>query len=202
MEKLNRFLSAVSGEFFLDWRANGGVVVFLRALWTSLCVYIPTIFLKEVIRPGHLWEPDCDAFRRAVVDTIPWFGAIFAVTYAALYTRFASQWAYLAGLYNEIMTAQVRNPPNLASESYYYAWKAGFIEDAETLHLATKPMFASVVQGMLQNNEIRAAYVAHTIGGEARLTELERQINTALQQESTRRTLALPSMPGSKSLTQ
>jgi hypothetical protein len=32
-------------------------------------------------------------------------------------------------------------------------WKAGFIEDAETLHLVTKPLFAGVIHTWLTHND-------------------------------------------------
>jgi hypothetical protein len=43
---------------------------------------------------GFLWHNGA--------DSIGWIGAIFAAVYAALYARFASQWSYLAGVYNQM----------------------------------------------------------------------------------------------------
>lgn len=69
-------------------------------------------------------------------------GATFGATYAALYTRFSSQWTYLAGLYNQLMATQAHAPIDNDPEraGIYLAWEAAFIEDADDLHLSTKPI--------------------------------------------------------------
>lgn len=110
-------------------------------------------------------------------------GAFFAAAYTALYARFASQWTYVAGVYNQIMAAKVRGiPPDAAAISALNAWQAGFIEDAEDLHLATKPMFAGVVLSMLdeETGTVRAKFVEATAGGQARLEALERRVRAVL----------------------
>src|SRR5690606_21750544 len=132
--------------------------------------------------PISTWLFDSSAFRSLLADTIPWFGAIFAGVYVALYSRFASQWNYVASLYNQIMQTAVQHPPNgITHESALRLWQAAFIEDAEDLHLATKPMFSSVIRSMLAKPETRAYFVAHAPGGELRLTKLEERITRALK---------------------
>lgn len=172
----------LSCEFVLKRMPNGGTAVLIRSTIISLCLYLMAIALKSRITPGTTWSFDPTAFRALIADTIPWFGAIFAGVYAALYSRFASQWNYLASLYNQIMQAAVENPPNgVSHESALRLWQAGFIEDAEDLHLAGKPMFASVIRSMLSRSEVRAYFIAHSPGGAERLSRLERRVASTLE---------------------
>jgi len=109
---------------------------------------------------------------------------VFAGTYTALYARFASQWQYLADLYNQIKAKEIDlannkeceiakyremainstsddpintccNPAHLLAE-----WKIGLIEDANTLHLSNKPPFESVVK-LWNSDEVVRAVQAH-----------------------------------------
>lgn len=135
-----RFLT---GEFILEFRANGGTVVFLRSCWITTIVYGLAVLLREVTDTNAiLWTLSFDSFRLAVNQTIPWIGAIFAGVYIALYARFASQWSYIASLYNQII--QTECDPNSSTKAIA-VWWAAFIEDAEDLHLAFKPMFAAII---------------------------------------------------------
>lgn len=175
-------LHHLSCEFVLKRMPNGGTAVLIRSTIISLCLYLMAIALKSRITPGTTWNFDPTAFRALIAETIPWFGAIFAGVYVALYSRFASQWNYLASLYNQIMQAAVENPPNgVSHESALRLWQAGFIEDAEDLHLAGKPMFASVIRSMLSKPETRAYFITHSPGGTERLSRLERRIASALE---------------------
>jgi hypothetical protein len=175
-------LRLLSCEFVLKWIPNGGTAVLIRSVFISLGVYLITIAFKSRITPGATWHFDPSSFRALVGETIPWFGAIFAGVYVALYSRFASQWNYLASLYNQIMQAAVENPPEgVSRESALRIWQAGFIEDAEDLHLAGKPMFASIIQSMLAKPEIRANFIAHSPGGVERLAKLEQRTIRSLE---------------------
>jgi hypothetical protein len=172
----------LSCEFVLKKMPNGGTAVLLRSAIISLGLYLAAIALKSRIAPGATWHFDLTVFRSLIAETIPWFGAIFAGVYVALYSRFASQWNYLANLYNQIMQTAVQNPPNgISQESALRLWQAGFIEDAEDLHLAGKPMFASVIHSMLAKPETRSYFTAHAPGGAQRLTELELTVAKALK---------------------
>jgi hypothetical protein len=125
-----------------------------------------------------------------VAETIPWFGAIFAGVYMALYTCFASQWNYLASLYNQMMAMSVQCPPEgTTSSDNLVLWQAGFIEDADDLHLVTKPMFASVVSNLLQQQAVRDAITEYSPGGARRLGELEAKVKAALDKANSRRGL-------------
>lgn len=134
----------------------------LRALWIGTLGYFATIALTELLRPNTAWVFSLTALRSALFENLKIGGAISAGAYTALYARFASQWSYLAGVYNQIMAAQVRGvPPDAEVRRALESWKAGFIEDAEDLHLTTKPMFAGVIVNMLgdADNPVRGAFI-------------------------------------------
>lgn len=114
-----------------------------------------TVLLEEIRTNGH------------------WIGTLFGAAYAALYARFASQWGYLADVYNQIKAAEARASQDDTSAAKIIAeWKAGFIEDAEHLHLATKSQFASIIIAWSKQTGVKEAYEAHTIGGDARFSAL------------------------------
>lgn len=80
------------------------------------------------------------------------------------------------------MQAEMGNPPNgISHESVLRLWQAGFIEDAEDLHLARKPMFAALIRSMLVKRQIRADFIAHAPGGAERLDKLERIVAKELE---------------------
>ena len=167
----------LSCEFVLKRMPNGGTAVLVRSTIISTFLYFVAIAIKSRIMPGATWHFDVMTLRALIAETIPWFGAIFAGVYVALYSRFASQWNYLASLYNQIMQTAVENPPDgISPESALRLWQAGFIEDAEDLHLAGKPMFASIIRSMLTKPETRRYFIAHSPGGAERLAKLEKRI--------------------------
>jgi hypothetical protein len=180
-------LKILTGEFILKRRANGGEVILLRSLWIASFAYIAAIVAKEVITPGHLWTFSWFQARLAISETITWWGAIFAGVYVALYARFASQWAYLAGLYNQINEAKLQAESLFdKGEKTINIWWSGFIEDAEELHLATKPMFAGVIKVLLEREGVRRAYIEGVAGGEDRLKCLDCKIQRAWKRAAAR----------------
>lgn len=168
-------LSGGSGEFLLRVRPNGGDVVFVRSVWTSALLVLLAIGLKERLASGATWAFSSANLVSEVRDHLDWLGAAFAATYAAYYARFSSQWTYLAGMYNQIMAAQVQSPRGEVElrERPYTAWWAAFIEDAEDVHLAAKPSYAAVIAGLIGDAEIRRMYESATANGEKRLVKLE-----------------------------
>ena len=116
-------------------------------------------------------------FRIQTGAHITWFGAIFAGVYALLYARFSSQWTYLAGVYNQIKSAELRKDTDDAALA---EWKAGFIEDCQDLHLLRKPMFASIVHAWLNSGElglpVRDCFKSYTPGGADRLLAIQDQV--------------------------
>lgn len=175
-------IQLISCEFVLKSRPNGGSAVLIRSVLISIALYAVACGLKARLSPGATWQPDWTAARALITESIPWLGAIFAGIYAALYARFASQWNYLANLYNQIMATSVQTPPEEGTRSaeILRMWQAGFIEDAEELHLATKPMFASVIRSMLDRKPVRDAFIRDAPGGSDRLSLLEAKIDISL----------------------
>jgi hypothetical protein len=152
-----RVLEFASGEFLLTRlrRGNGGDVIVVRSLIIAGLIYV-SLKLYVVTGPG--------------LD-ITWFGTIFAAAYVALYARFSQQWHYMANLYNSIKTAEVRTAGNDSNESLadrLAQWKAGYVEDADTLHLALKPAISSVICAWGSDERVRHWFETYTTGGRAR----------------------------------
>jgi hypothetical protein len=108
---------------------------------------------------------------------VTWIGAIFATVYALLYSRFASQWTYLAGVYNQIKAVQLRDQVN---GTVLAEWKAGFIEDCDDLHLLRKPMFASIANEWITNGTDKVTVIEnldkHAPGGEKRRIRIASEV--------------------------
>jgi len=137
-----RLVRVLSCEWLLDIVPNGGALILLRTLVIALSVDLLAVLGVALLDPTRSGAVTLPFFRSELAEKLPWLGAIFAVVYAALYTRFASQWTYLAGVYNQIKAAEARNdcdPLKIAE------WKAGFIVDAHELHLAQKALFAEII---------------------------------------------------------
>lgn len=111
---------------------------------------------------------------------------ILGATYAALYARFTSQWTYIANLYNQIKQAEVEaagaqrnlpiaSPPMPSDAAFVMAqWKAGFIEDALAVHMATKPPIKGVIQAWFAVAEAKAAFMAYTPHAAIKVGQLQR----------------------------
>jgi hypothetical protein len=118
-----------------------------------------------------------------VIQTLPWFGAFFTGVYVALYSRFSSQWTYLAGLYNQIMAVLARpeSDPRVMA-----GWKAGFIEDADDLHLALKPMYAVIIKKLAEEEDVVKDFEDDAPGGKQRLQELLVDVNRVCKEVADR----------------
>jgi hypothetical protein len=166
-----------SGEYLLDRPdvSNGGTVVFTRALHVASVVVTLGLVARNALDPSRTMELSFDELRTQLAAAGPWFGTVFAASYAALYARFASQWTYLAGVYNQIKGAEARKD---APEEVIADWKAGFIEDAAELHLVRKRMFASIVHtwAVAHDGKVRAAFELYAPGGTARFEALVEQV--------------------------
>jgi len=159
----NWFVKALSAELLLLYKANSGSVVFFRALWTAYWVMVIAIILNSIVdngctsklEPGLVWS----GFKAHPT----WYAIVLAAVYTALYTRYASQWQYLAKLYNDIKSKEI----DLASRGEHPErtgplldrWKAAFIADANAMHLATQESYATVIGDWLNSEHIRAAYL-------------------------------------------
>ena len=173
-------------------RANGGTIILVRALLISLLLYAAAMAFKHAIDPARTWNFSFLALRLELLQSFQWLGAIFAAVYLALYARFAAQWTYLANLYNQIKQAEVRaaekGDEGRVTEKLS-VWKAGFLEDAEVLHLATKPVFASVVCAWGGEERVQQSYDKFTPGGVKRLRALLADAKCACDRERAKWTI-------------
>jgi hypothetical protein len=179
MAAVDAVVVAVSGEKLFDYwkRPNGGTVIFLRWVWVSAIIYVIALSLRSFFISAYPWCIDFWAFWHSLAETIPWLGAIFAAVYAALYARFASQWSYLAGEYNQIrQTMATWKYPSKNNCDHMNLWKAGFIEDAIDLHLATKPMFATFISRLLDDRAVVGSFDNITDKGPERRAQLEQRL--------------------------
>lgn len=178
-------ISLLTGEWLLRTRPNGGAVILVRALLISALLFLVGIGIVERLAPGSSWALDPGRLLLAIGGHLGWLSALFAGSYAALYARFASQWTYLAGLYNQIMSAQATSPKDGNAERcrVYNNWKAAFIEDAENVHLALKPLYAALIKDMLTDSEVRKAFIDNAVGGAERLEGLEKAVSWAVARE-------------------
>jgi hypothetical protein len=171
-KKLQFSVEMLSGEWMLTRlkKANGGTIIILRSAQVSVVIFLLSILLINVFDPHKSWLFSLPELQIEIKNKIPWLGAIFTVVYASLYSRFSSQWQYLSGLYNSIKEAQTSNASyckNTMAE-----WKAGFIEDAEYLHIATKRSFAPIIHDWGKDPDVIECFSKHTPGGDKWLPQL------------------------------
>jgi len=173
-------ISASTGEFILKNRPNGGTVVMLRTSYITFLYYSLSVLVFSITREDIIfWTFSWNELRINIGDTLPWLGAIFAGVYVALYTRFSSQWSYLAGLYNQLMSACLTLSEDQKKSSTLVNWKAAFVEDAMKLHPATKSEFAVAVKQMLQDDEVRSAFLHTVDNGRVHLETLQKKLAMA-----------------------
>ncbi|KER81306.1 hypothetical protein [Xanthomonas arboricola] len=167
----------LSGEFLLRSRPNGGTAVLFRSLWVTTLICAMVLPIKSYCAADTELAFSAAQLKVELGQMIPWFGAVFAGTYAAFYSRFAAQWSYLASLYNQITATIASAPAGHFPNEALIGWKAAFIEDAQDLHLARKSMFASVIKGFLQDPQVVRVFLSYTDGGPDRLHDLQLQLN-------------------------
>lgn len=156
----------------LKW-PNGGDVILLRSVLVSLQAYLLALVVKNGLDPARLWSFSLDSIAAEILHTGKWYGPIFAGVYASLYSRYASQWNYLAGVYNRIKETEARGE---VKEIPFAQWKAGFIEDADDLHVAAKPMFASTIRVWGAVDQVRKEFEKNTHDGAKRWKDLAGRI--------------------------
>lgn len=149
-----------SAEPLLKRTPNGGAVIVVRAGWVTLLVLLGSIAWAQWLDPSRTSTFSLDELRRALVANTTSMGVIFAAVYAALYARFASQWSYLAGLYNQIKEAETSSQPDSRwTHQVICDWKAGFITDAIAVHLACKYPFDGVIRSWAKDERVKGAFV-------------------------------------------
>lgn len=168
-------------------------MVIARSFWAAIVLYAVSIGSRELLDPAKGSAFDSTEARRLLLDTQPWFGAMFAACYASLYARFSSQWSYLAGLYNQIKAAEARASERDGAgtgREVLAQWKAAFIEDADELHLSAKPIFAGIIAEWGKQADVRHAFIAYTPGGDIRLAAVLSSVDKFTVQHA--RVLRLP----------
>lgn len=176
-------LEKITAEGLLDSFPNGGAVIAARA---SVATLVLTIVLIGLYNLFGCWDGtlqrltwDASELKRQVYAFTPWTAAFWGATYAGFYTRFSSQWTYLAGTYNQIKQTEC------VTERYHRPlaeWKAGFIEDAENLHLAFKPIFATTIHHWLDDDEkVRNAFCDYSSRSPEECTLFQRRIKKAFE---------------------
>ena len=181
----DRLVGILTGESVLEARSNGGGVIVRRALRITAIVYLLTVVLLTGLNICAGSIPSWSLLAIVVRDTVHWAGAIFGGSYAALYAPFASQWQYLASTYNQYMTTRMQHPEagDAVQRKLYADWRAGIIEDAYDLHLATKPMFAPWIADLLMDQEVVTAFRSNVVEGPRRIRRLEESLSAVLKRE-------------------
>jgi hypothetical protein len=164
-KSMDKVINVLSGEFFLNHRPNGGTAVLLRSVWVTVLIYLVVIPIKSYCSDHAVLQFSAHQLRIEIGGTLPWLGTIFAGAYVAFYSRFATQWNYLATLYNQLVATCVPLDKEARdSNDVLNAWRAAFVEDAIDLHLAGKSMFRSVVIGWMQRPLVVAIFLDSTSG--------------------------------------
>jgi hypothetical protein len=185
---VSRILRWATFESLLDSRPNGSTVIVVRSICTSAVIYGLAIVLRNLIDPRNSWGFSLTELRRQVVETGPWMGPLLGATYASFYSRFSSQWSYLANLYNQIKQVECDSPTAQSVADL----KAGFIEDADELHLLRKPIFASTIRVWLTVDAVRQSFIDTAPGGKQRLEYLQGIIDEVYKTASTEQAKRYP----------
>jgi hypothetical protein len=187
-DRVDQIVNCLSGEWLFSRLrlSNGGSVILLRAFFVSVWVFLivlpVSLGVKDILDPSRDWtKPDFHRLAEYLVHHFTWSAVVFGSVYTALYARFAAQWRYLADVYNKIKEAEVKYSTQIESQPHIAEWKAGFAEDAQELHLATKKIFAQVIRNWLQDPTVKKAFIAYTTGGEDRYAELMKSVLWAVK---------------------
>lgn len=164
-------LGFLSGEYMLKSKPNGGDIVLLRAIHSTFFIYLMTILLHEITKPNAILTFSQEELISAVHKSIPWLGAIFAATYATFYTRYSSQWTYLANTYNQFMAVKSVQNDHVMNLDHEAAkalnnWMAGFVSDCFTLHLDRKPIFKGIIENLMKDEKIKELILGNFEGEE------------------------------------
>lgn len=164
-------LAFLTGEYLLKSKPNGGDIVLLRAIHSTFFIYVMTILLHEITKSNALLLFSQEALISVVHKSIPWLGAMFAAAYATFYTRYSSQWTYLANTYNQFMAVKSSQSAHIMSQDLEAAkalnnWQAGFVTDCFTLHLDRKPIFKGIIENLMKDEKIKALILENFEGEE------------------------------------
>ncbi|MBU9154298.1 hypothetical protein KTD28_06715 [Burkholderia gladioli] len=173
----------ISGEWVVTrcLKTNGGDAILFRTCWVTLLVAVAVVGIR--LHWVHAPNGDKIAVTRHLLDVGGWLSAVFGGVYLALYARFSSQWTYLASLYNQIKQTEATAGVNSAVLA---SWKAGFIEDAENLHLACKSSFAPVIKAWGTDAAVASAFVSYAPGSASRWKKLQTRVKAAVDKTAER----------------
>src|SRR4051812_24956948 len=100
----------LSGQRIVDSvGTNGGDVVVVRTVFVGMELTLLCVCLQAWIDPDLHGPISFAGLASQLTSLGSVIGAIFGGTYVAFYTRFVSQWAYLAGVYNQIKQAETES---------------------------------------------------------------------------------------------
>lgn len=180
---LQWFLERLSGEFILTkWhKSNGGTVIIFRSF---IIIFNIIIIASIIIMVKLFFINDSNSLLFDLAKQLYYkadqFAAVFGAVYFGLYSRFSSQWVYLSNLYNQIKQSETTtNNQTKKSKKSMTEWKAGFIEDASNLHMATKSSIAPIIKEWSGDPRVKGAFVRNTPGGEHRYRKLICLVNEA-----------------------
>lgn len=161
-ELAKRVANHASGEFLVKDK-NSGTVIVARAALVAAELLAAWLVLQNWLDPdkAHL-SFNLDVLRRQLVEKLPALGAIWAAVYLALYARFASQWSYLAGLYNKVLELEAAGTTEAAGTATVdplRKLKHAFIVDAEELHMLGKDLFRHPARRWLLEKDVKAWFV-------------------------------------------
>jgi hypothetical protein len=185
---LHKLVCWLSLEWFLsNRRANGGTVIFLRAMGICVELLVATVALWNALDPERSNAFSSHELRKQLIHLAPWIAASFAGIYLALYARFSAQWGYLANLYNQIKQTEIgvhatqSHADRQRQMLVLCQWKAGYIEDAQDLHLAGKSNVAAIIKSWGSSQEVERLFISATLGGENRWKKLMFDVDAAVQ---------------------
>ena len=180
----NRLMSLLTAEFLLRFMPNGGKAVLLRSLLISTYIYLLAIGTKSFTADCSIFSFSLSQLLSEINSTIPWAGAIFGGVYIALYSRFSSQWSYLADLYNQQISAALFLTREELNGDNFAIWQAAFIEDAVCMHLAKKPGFSNAILGMLKEEKTRNILEEEDVHfGKEKVKRLEQSLEKAVKRK-------------------
>ena len=184
---MSKVLWLFSGEWMLRSRPNSGDIVLARSLFIGGWLFLFAIGLDSYLDPNSHLSFSWPAFLHSAKEKLTWFAAAFGAVYAALYSRFSSQWQYLAGLYNQLMAAEDSRPRAtlcVEKRKRRMMWWHAFIADAQDLHLALKPTFVGAVNSLLQEPEIVVLMAGASRKEKDEFDEFRKSVANAAEQPS------------------
>ena len=150
---------------------NGGPVIVLRCILSALLLFLLILGILNLIDPTKNWEFSMIELRTQIIDRYTIYAVLFAGMYTILYSRFSSQWSYLANLYNKITELKVTSNSGL-DDAKLSMWKAAFLEDADNLHLACKGTYVAIILLWGEDKVVKDTFIRYSPGGEQRFNDL------------------------------